>query len=76
MEIVDVFQMKGDTFLYCVGEEIKNGFSCRRISVEGKQFDIEASEVNTSISGCRSLVLKVKKPIKHGLRIGKIDSYE
>lgn len=25
MEIVDVFQMKGDTFLYCVGEEIKKG---------------------------------------------------
>jgi len=75
VEIVDVFEMKGDTFLYCVGEEIKHGFSCKKIVVGGKQFDIEAFEVNTSISGCMSLVLKVKKPIKAGLRVGKIDSY-
>ena len=76
MEIVDVFQMKGDTFLYCVGEEIQRGFSCKKISIDGRRFDIEACEVNTSISGCRSLVLKVKKPIKQGLRIGIIDGFE
>jgi len=76
VEIVDIFQMDGSTFLYCVGEEIKHGFLCRKITVDGKRYDIEAFEVNTSIRGIKSLVLKVRKPIEPGLRTGKIDSYE
>ena len=76
MEIVDIFQMNGKTFLYCVGEEVKHGFSCRKITMDGKGYDIDEFEVNTSIWGSRSLVLKVRDPIEPGLRTGKIDSYE
>ena len=60
MTIVDIWHKGKFTYMYCLGEEIHDNFSCERITTREKTYDVDAFEVLTSLTGKHAAVVRVR----------------
>ncbi len=70
MRIVESWTQNDAIFAYCVGEDIADGFSCNKISINGEVFNVSDIDIMTALSGKTGVVLKIcdsgKKDVPHG----------
>lgn len=57
MRIIDTWKVNKNIFAYCVGENINTNFSCKKISLNGKMFDVEDVDIQISLAGNVSVTL-------------------
>lgn len=60
MKIENVFEMQGRILAYCTGKEIKQGFSCKNIEIEGKRLTVLKTGVSMSFSGEMVALLEIQ----------------